>query len=222
MSDVIYGGLPYKEAIEFLRKKANVSTKHWDEMLGAAHIKAFTIAGIANQDFLSDIRKAVQSAFDNGTTITDFRKAFDKSVKQYGWNYKGTRGWRTATIFDTNMRTAHMAGKWHQIQETKSERPYLEYITVGDHRVRPEHNEWNGIILKADDPWWNTHYPPCGWGCRCTVRTLSKKQARNRGISIAPKIKTSERVNTQTGEVYGNVPVGIDTGWDYNVGKDFF
>ncbi|WP_201341280.1 hypothetical protein [Abyssogena phaseoliformis symbiont] len=59
-------------------------------------------------------------------------------------------------------------------------------------------------------------------GGRCTVRTLNKSQAKKSGISKHPKIEKTERINTQTGEVYGKVPVGIDTGWDYNVGKDFF
>ena len=143
-------------------------------------------------------------------------------VKKHGWNYKGKRGWRTRVIYDTNLRTAHAAGKWHKIQETKKERPYLQYVTVGDERVREQHQSWNGLTLKADDKFWDTHYPPNGWGCRCTVRTLNKSQAKKSGISKPPKIEKTERINTQTGEVYGKVPVGIDTGWDYNVGKDFF
>lgn len=35
----------------------------------------------------------------------------------------------------------------------------------------------------------------------------------------APPLDETERVNTRTGEVYGDVPKGIDTGWNYNVGK---
>ena len=35
----------------------------------------------------------------------------------------------------------------------------------------------------------------------------------------APPLEESERINTSTGEIFGNVPKGIDTGWNYNVGK---
>lgn len=222
MSEVLYGGLPFLEAIEFLRKKSNVTTKHWDELLGAVHRKVFTVAGAQKEALLNDLRTAVQQAVDNGTTITEFRKSFDKTVTKYGWNYKGKRGWRTRVIYDTNMRTANMAGKWHKIQETKENRPYLKYITVGDERTRDEHAAWDGIVLPIDDKFWNTHYPPNGRGCRCTVLTLSKSQAKRTGVNRSPKIEKTERTNIQTGENYGSVPKGIDTGWDYNVGKDYF
>ena len=35
----------------------------------------------------------------------------------------------------------------------------------------------------------------------------------------APPLEASERINPSTGEIFGNVPKGIDTGWNYNVGK---
>ena len=72
-----------------------------------------------------------------------------------------------------------------------------------------------------DDPWFDTHYPPNGFGCRCTVRTLSEHQLEREGrqVSQAPPLHRTERINARTGEVYGAVPKGIGVGWDYNVGK---
>lgn len=46
---------------------------------------------------------------------------------------------------------------------------YLEYRTMGDDRVRPEHEALNGKVAAIDDPIWNTIYPPNDYGCRCTV-----------------------------------------------------
>ena len=40
-----------------------------------------------------------------------------------------------------------------------------------------------------------------------------------RKVDSSPSVKTTERRNDRTGEIYGNVPEGIDTGWDYNVGQ---
>jgi len=221
MPEVKPGSVKFEEAISFYRKKLKIPTEHWDDMLGQAHAKAFTVAGATKADLLSDLHQSVKSAIENGESIGQFRKRFDKIVQDHGWTYNGKRGWRTRVIYDTNLRTAHMAGRWQQIQRTKKNRPYLQYLTAGDLRVRPQHNAWNRMVLMIDDEWWISHYPPNGWGCRCTVRTLSQRQMEREGVTVSdtPFIKTTERINPTTGESYGEVAEGIDVGWDYNVGQ---
>jgi len=189
--------------------------------MGAANAHAFTVTGATKVDLLNDLNGAVLSALENGESIGQFRKRFDSIVKQHGWTYKGNRGWRTRVIYDNNLRTAHMAGRWKQIQRTKETRPYLIYATVDDSRVRNQHKQWHDTVLPVDHPFWNTHYPPNGWGCRCTIRTASNRQLEREGLTISepPAITKTERINTRTGEIYGDTAEGIDTGWDYNVGK---
>lgn len=215
------GGVPFEEAIEHFRGKLDLPTPYWDAIKGEAHAKAFTVAGAMKRDLLKDLRKTVDKVLAEGGTIADFRAGFDAAVAEHGWSYKGTRGWRTRIIYDTNLRTAHAAGKWKQFQRVKARRPWLQYQTAGDARVRAEHVAWDGLVLHIDDPWWNTHYPPNGWGCRCIVRSLSQRQLDRLGSrpGTAPPLNPTERINTRTGEIYGEVPEGIDTGWNYNVGQ---
>ncbi|EIJ33356.1 phage minor head protein [Thiothrix nivea] len=222
--EVQFGNLPSLEAINFLRNKLDITTAHWDDMLKEIHVKAFTVAGATRLALLQDLRGAVDKALADGESIGQFHNRFDEIVKQHGWQFRGKYAWRTRVIYDTNMRSAHMAGKWEQIQRSKKTFPYLQYRTAGDSRVRPEHARWDNLILPVDDPFWDTHYPPNGWGCRCTVRSLSAREMERKGLKVGerPEIispDTPDRVNTRTGEVYGKVPDGIDTGWDYNVGK---
>ena len=221
MSDPQYHSVPFTEAIDHLKGKLNLPTPYWDAIDGETHAKAFTVAGATKLELLADLRQAVDDAITNGTTITEFRKRFDEAVTKHGWSYNGKRGWRTRVIYDTNLRTAHAAGQWQQAQRTKDRRPYLQYMTAGDGRVRPQHAAWDEKVFPIDSPWWNTHYPPNGWGCRCTVRTLSQRQMESEGLTVSepPPLEPTERINVKTGEVYGTVPKGIDPGWDYNVGK---
>jgi len=222
MPKISIGKVPFKEAVKHFNGKLKIPTQHWDDLLGDVHAKAFTVAGATKADLLTDLYNDVNDAISNGTTITDFRKRFDQAVTKHGWKYKGKRGWRTRVIYDTNLRTSHAAGKWQQFQRTKDRRPFLQYFTVGDERVRPEHRRWNLIVLPIDDSWWSTHYPPNGWGCRCGARSLSPRQIRKEGLDIAnqaPPLGQTERINTATGEIYGDVPNGIDVGWNYNVGQ---
>lgn len=221
MPDVDVANVPHKEAIAHFRQKLKIPSLTWDSFLKEWHAKAFTVAGASKMDLLNDLHESVADAIEHGSTITDFRRRFDDVVARHGWSYRGARGWRTRVIFDTNLRTAYAAGRWQQIQRVKKARPWMIYKTVGDARVRQQHRNWQDLALSVDDPWWDTHYPPNGWGCRCSVITASDAQLKRWGIEPgkAPSISTTPRVNTRTGLDYGDVPEGIDPGWDYNVGK---
>ena len=221
MPDVVFGGVKAEEAIANIRQKLDIPTKSFNNMLGAANAKGFTVAGATKIDLLSDLHAAVTKSIDKGLTLADFRKDFDEIVTKHGWQFKGHTAWRTRVIYDTNRRTAHMAGRWQQIQRAKENRPYLIYKIIDDDRTRDPHRNWNNTVLPVNHKFWNSHYPPNGWGCRCSVRGASESDLERRGLSVttAPKIKLQNRIDSNTGEFFGKVPEGVDTGWNYNVGK---
>ena len=64
--------------------------------------------------------------------------------------------------------SAIMAAKWEEFSKT-GDRYLLQYRTVGDNRVRPAHAALHGVTLPMSDPFWEQHYPPNGWRCRCDV-----------------------------------------------------
>lgn len=215
--------LPFTAAIDYLRRKLDLPTPTWDAILRGQHAVAFTVAGAMSADLLSDFRQAVDRAIADGSTLADFRRDFDAIVKKHGWSYRGSPGWRSRTIYETNLRTAYAAGAWEQLQRTKASRPYLRYSAVMDGRTRPLHRAWHGTILPIDHAWWRTHYPPNDWGCRCTVITVSEWDLARRGWKVtdpAPSSGTAPR-RVQRGDgttAIVELPPGIGYGWDYNVG----
>lgn len=215
-------GVQFQEAIDYLKGKLPEASLAWNDLAGPVHGKVFTVAGATSADLARDLQQALVQALAEGQTITSFRKNFDQVVQARGWTYRGKRGWRTAVIFNTNMRSATMAGRWAQIQAAKADRPYLQYRTAGDARVRPQHRIWNGLIYPVDHSFWSTHYPPNGWGCRCTVRSYSLGDLRSRGLQVSEpaRIQTRAVVNAD-GEITDQVPIGIDPGWDHNVGQSW-
>lgn len=213
-------GPRFREAIDYLKGKLPEVSVAWDDLAGPVHAKVFTVAGSTSADLSRDIQQSLTSALEKGTTITQFRKDFDRTVQEHGWTYKGKRGWRTSVIFDNNMRSAHMAGRWQQLQQGKARRPYLQYRTAGDARVRPQHRLWNGLIFPIDDAFWQTHYPPNGWNCRCTVRAYSQADLEEKNLAVSEAVEMPTReVISREGEIKDQVPVGIDPGWDHNVGQ---
>ena len=207
--------LPFTEQERFFQKKLNIPTWKWTDLWKDQHAKGFMVAGAYKAEILSDFRDAVDKAISQGITLEDFRKDFDSIVAKHGWSYNGSRNWRSEVIYSTNIRTAYAAGRWQQLTDPEQMQalPYLTY-KHGDSRVpRPHHLAWDGLTLSADDPWWQTHYPPSGWGCKCRVFGSSRSEyaaAQKKGLTEAPP----SPIDPKTGE-----PVGIDKGWGYNVGK---
>lgn len=75
-------------------------------------------------------------------------------------------------------------------------------------------------MLKWDDPWWNTHFPPNDWLCSCGVRSLSRgdlQRLGKDGPDTAPRDATLPVIDPVTKELVMQ-PTGIGYGWDYMPG----
>ena len=68
--------------------------------------------------------------------------------------------------------------------------PYWQYVTVNDGKVREAHRKLHGQVFAADDPVWDTLYPPLDYRCRCRVRPLRAAKAQ-RWCSPRPSWKAS-------------------------------
>ena len=212
----------FSEAIDYFRSKVRIPTRRWNDLWRAQHSRGFMIAGAMKDDLLADLQGTIDKAISEGETLDAFRQRFDDIVATHGWSYNGGRNWRTRVIFETNMRTAYSAGRWAQAQRMKRFRPYLRYAAVMDERTRHLHRHWHNTVLPVDHPWWNTHVPPNGWGCRCTFYSLSERDLKRFGLKVS-KTPEIERVARQVRGPDGaripvEVPTGIDPGFDYNPG----
>lgn len=217
--------LPPAEAIGFLRGKANVTSQSYEDVWGKANVKAFTVAGAGTRALVEDFRTEVARALEKGTSLQEFRKQFDGIVESHGWAHTGKPGWRARIIYETNLGMAYSAGRYAQQTEpeTLAAFPYWQYVHSGARHPRLQHQAWNGLTLRADDPWWSTHYPPNGWGCGCRTRPVSARSLQRMGKSgpdTAPPLKLKPHTIRKTGEVV-EVPEGIDPGFDYNVGQEW-
>jgi hypothetical protein len=215
--------LPFEQAIAFFAQKTNVTTKSWQDVWEAAHARAFSVAGAATQAIVEDFRRAVTKVIADGMTLGEFRKEFDKIVQTHGWTHTGKAGWRARIIYQTNVATAHAAGRYAQMSEPDALaiRPYWQYVHSGNPHPRLQHKAWDGLTLLADDPWWSTHYPPNGWNCGCFVLPMTARGLARQGRSgpdQAPPLDLRQSLVKKTGETVVT-PAGIDPGFAYNPGE---
>jgi SPP1 gp7 family putative phage head morphogenesis protein len=78
------------------------------------------------------------------------------------------------TEYNTAISQAQAADKWLDIKENEDIFPLLKYVTAGDGRVRPVHNDLDGIIRPVNDPFWDKYLTPNGFGCRCNEIQLEE------------------------------------------------
>lgn len=223
-SDVERAPVPFDEAIRFFRAKlADTPTDTWRDLDANAYATSFAVAGVRDMTALQSIKAALDKAIAEGTTLDEFRRDLRGIIERTGITLRGGFGWRSRTIFETNLRTSYAAGRWAQIQRLKSVRPYLRYTAVLDNRTRPQHRVWHGTILPVDHAFWQTHYPPNGWGCRCTAISLSERDLKRRGWTVTDPPPSAGRlprsIRTPDGNRIVELPPGIDEGWDHNVGQ---
>ena len=235
MATPTWQALDPQAAIAYFRAKGLALGFDWRDVWAEEHAIAFTVAKAMSLDLLAEIRAAVDAALAGGQTLDEFRQALTPLLIWRGW--WGRRevvdpltgevreaqlgsARRLQTIFDTNLRTAYAAGHWAEIERTKDDAPWLVYRHTPQEDPRPEHQAWDGLCLRADDPWWRTHTPPNGWYCKCYVQQMNARDLERYGVApspAAPPLDLKPWTNTRTGRVE-MVPRGIDPGFAQNPG----
>ena len=134
------------------------------------------------------------AALEEGNSLAEFRENMNDFLEVEG--YEGITPYQAENIFRTNIQTAYNVGHYKQMTEpgVKALRPYWQYDAVNDSKTRPSHLAMDGRVFMADDPIWDTWFPPNGFKCRCTVKTLSKRQMEQRGLTVETEAPRAARL----------------------------
>lgn len=237
-----------EDAVRFFAAKGDEISWDYTDVWRDANSHAFTVAKATTHDVLATIRSEVAKAIGPGQTFEAFKRALRPRLEALGWWGRqevldGDTGEltqvqlgsvrRLRTIFQTNVQTSYMAGRYKRLVDDAASRPYWRYVAVMDGRTRPEHAALNGKVYRWDDPIWAVIWPPNGWGCRCRVVALTEAEFRSLGVPLengagaiveleVPIGRTGETVKVQgvryTDERGRQKVFRPDPGWDYNPG----
>lgn len=250
--------LQVQEAADYLKGRGKLTqTYSWQDLWHEEHGQQFTVSRLARLDIMKAMQDGITASVDGDMSRRDWTRDIKALLKKEGWwgevpvldpvtNQVVTTKFDSARlklIFDTNTRMAYSAGDWERIWRNRATHPYVRYITKNDERVRATHRRWNNLVLPSDHPFWETHWPPNAWRCRCRVVSLTQREY-DKGYSetrapyeynpdgtvkrippiervpfnkVAPPETFVEWTNKRTGEV-SQVPEGIAPGFDYNPG----
>lgn len=160
--------MPFDEACDFWRDKGG-DPALLDDVIAAYRRKA-ALAGDASLDTLAQrVIDGIQRTLDEGGTLQDFARAVeqggtDEIVSPMSDDY-------IDLVFRTNVLGAYGAGRYAQLQnpDVIAARPYRQWRTMEDERVRPEHAAGDGMVWRADDATFANVMAPGGFRCRCVV-----------------------------------------------------
>ncbi len=246
----VAANLPPERAIAHFRRKGYAISWDWHDVWERQHAHAFTVAKALKLDLLQDIRGAVDRALAEGRTERQFIAELEPALRRRGWWGRQTRigpdgseqavqlgsHRRLRTIFRTNAATARAASRFEAMTANAEARPYWMYDAMNDSRTRPSHRVLDNRVFRHDDPFWRSHFPPNGWGCRCLVRAFTADQVRARGLKVyrgeGRLREIDQLVDERTGlrrrgieYVVENPPRGAarrfapDPGWSYAPGR---
>lgn len=159
----------------------------WDHVWGFAAVKQY--------HFLRELA-SIKNQFADAPNV--FRSEANKLNRLFNKTF-------AITEYEHVQHALSVAGIWRGIGDNDT---ILEYITVGDDRVRDNHRLLEGVRRRKSDSFWDAFMPPWEYGCRCTVidtgttdgRTINKDR-KIPDESVVPK---EFRNNVgETGIVFG-------------------
>ncbi|MCX6210112.1 MAG: phage minor head protein [Bacteroidetes bacterium] len=181
---------PLKQAVnEGYNVKVEYGTPNYD-FLQQLQTNAAVFAAFKAHAQAKEIAALLKDANGNLRSKEDFKTEALKVDANYKGSYLNAE-------YDMAVRQARAAVQWQKIQKQKKLYPNLKYMPSVSAHPREAHRAFYGIVRPVDDSFWNTHFPPIGWGCKCRV----------------------EQVDEDVTDIPNNTPK-LEPEFDFNAGKD--
>lgn len=151
---------------------------------GWARREAATRTAITDVELLLDVSDLLTEAQATGIRRPDFVARLGDLFTARGLEPRSP--WHAELIHHQGTRNANALLRYQQtVGNPAAARliPYLQYLTLDDARVRPEHLLLHRRIFAVTHPIWRTIYPPWEFGCRCDVASINLARARRLGLT---------------------------------------
>mgnify|MGYP002745147962 CR=1 FL=1 len=176
----------YPSAADYLRARNVEPSAEFYARLEHLRQEAWTLSKISDVDQIEQVKQSLVKALAEGKSFREWQQALTPEMLALPRHYQ-------ETVFRTAMLSSYNGAKWTHFRAHIGRRPILRYIAINDQRTRPAHHALHGLMMPVGDERWANLAPPLGFNCRCTMVSLSEKQAKALGYSGAPgKLPTWE------------------------------
>lgn len=152
------------EAVAWFKGKAKVGRGTWRALDAAARARAFNVAGLTSARAVDSVYKALEKAVAEGTPYKDFARAVKADVEA-DWGKPNAA--LLETVFRNHVAASYAAGRLARLREPGAleRRPFRLYSAVLDPATTPVCRSRHGVLLPADDPWWQENEAPLHHRC---------------------------------------------------------
>lgn len=174
----------FDQAAKALAKKAALSSEDFERLAIANRAHAFRIAGVHNAAVVQQIRDAITRGLREGDTFAQIREELLKLFDTGGIPRPSLNRLRFA--FEEQTRQAYATARDQALDtpETAATFSFWQYRTLGDRRVRPEHDALDGKVFRVADKSVARFRPPWDFGCRCQRMPLTEGQVKRERLTV--------------------------------------
>lgn len=158
----------YDETLAFLKERTRMNSAEIAALRAQYGDAAFAAIDQASTRVEQAIQRTLLRVKGENLIRPAGIERFGKAMYQ---QIDGLNNHLVETVYRTQVNIGYSVG-----QQRANASPEIDeilfgytYRTVGDDRVRPEHEAMDGVTAPKDDPIWKTWFPPAGWNCRCTA-----------------------------------------------------
>ncbi len=137
-----------------------------EAMLSKLKQDVFVFSGMKTYAQLKELSGLLTTAEGGLKTWPQFRQDADNANKVHNEHYLEAE-------YQQAIGTSQALDKYLEF-EKDGNAYHLQIRTAQDDRVRDSHAALHNITLPFNDPFWNTHWIPFGWRCRCNIVQVRK------------------------------------------------
>jgi len=206
--------LPFEEAVSFMKGRVPMTKTEWNELEPKLRFRAFTVARLAQCDFIETVRGRLINAMEKGEGFTSTWNDI-KAVTEADSAFQFRPGY-WENVFRTNTQTAYTAGKLMQYRNNPP--PAWNLLIVDDSRTSDIcrgliHSGKQSLAMLSNHPFWEKFgFPPYHFQCRTGLQAVYSSQI---GTDIQVENPTMKSIGRhfKPMEGFGGNPLEKESWW---------
>ncbi|MCJ8342470.1 MAG: phage head morphogenesis protein [Cetobacterium sp.] len=174
--------IEFQDAIKYLISKKVVDINVIEEITEEVRNNFIWIKKSNDLEITKKIFNQLEKHMENGGTFKSFKDNVKTYLNKAGL---GEDGYYLQNVFRTNLMSAYNAGAYKQQIEVIDSFPYWMYDSVIDDGTTETCRKLDGVIYKANDPIWDSIYPPNHYGCRGAIIPLSVEDIKENNYKVS-------------------------------------